>query len=121
MGEKQVRNWVVFCHLGGLIPICFLNVVIPWIIWLTQKSESSFIDEQGKEIINFQISLTIYSIALSFIAWTTIAASTIVGYSIACLGWIVLIVLNIIFIIKGAIKASKGEKFLYPINLRLIK
>lgn len=115
MEEKQERNWVVFCHLGGLIPVYLLDIAIPLLIWLTKRKDSSFIDEQGKEIVNFQISLTIYGIAL------TLFAFTIIGIVIALPGWIILMFISFISIIRGAIKASEGEKFLYPINLRLIK
>ncbi len=115
MDEKQERNWTVFCHIGGVIPAYFLNFVIPFIIWLMKKNESAFLNEQGKEIVNFQLSLSIYGLALLLIGLT------IIGMPIAVIGGVALVLLNIISIIRGAIKASNGEKFLYPVNLRLIK
>lgn len=113
--EKQARNWVVFCHLGGLVTVSFFNLLIPIVIWLMKKDESPFIDEQGKEIVNFQISIAIYGLVLFLIAFT------IIGMPVTFLGMFVLVATNIVSIIKGAIKASNGEEFLYPINLRLIK
>lgn len=113
--EKQARNWVVFCHSGGLVTVSFVNLIIPLVIWLMKKDESPFIDEQGKEIVNFQISIAIYGSVLFLIAFT------VIGMPITFLGMFILVAANIISIIKGAIKASNGEQFLYPINLRLIK
>lgn len=115
MEAKQERNWVVFCHLGGLITVLFLDIIIPLVIWLTQKNESAFVDEQGKEIVNFQISLTIYAVVI------TIIGLTIVGLVIAVPAGLALYIVNVISVVRGAIKASNGEPFLYPINLRLIK
>ncbi len=113
--ERTERNWVVFCHLGGLIPFYFLNIIIPLIIWHTQKHQSSFIDKQGREIANFQISLAVYGVC--FLALSI----TLIGIPIAVLGSVFLMILNIISIIRGALRASRGEEFLYPLNLRLLK
>ncbi|MCM8796648.1 MAG: DUF4870 domain-containing protein [Candidatus Omnitrophica bacterium] len=115
MEQKEERNLAVFCHLGGLLFFYFVNLIIPLIIWLTQKDKSAFIDEHGKEAVNFQISLIIYGLGLMLIGFT------IIGLVIAVPGWIILFIIDIISIIRAAIKASNGQKFLYPLNLRLIK
>jgi len=115
MEKKQEKNLTVFCHIGGIIPLYFLNLIVPLIIWLTKKDQSPFIKEQGREIVNFQISLSIYGVALLVLGLTG------VGLAIAVPGGLILAIINIVSIIRGAIKASSGEKFLYPINLRLIK
>ncbi len=96
-------------------PYILLNLIIPAIIWFTQKNKSNYVDEQGKEIVNFQLSLTIYSIGLFLISLT------IIGIPITFIGHAVLIVINFIYCIMGAIKASRGEAFKYPLNLRLLK
>ena len=115
MEEKDAKNWAVFCHIGGIIPIYFLNILIPLVIWLVKKAENPFIEENGREAVNFQISLTIYGLALAAIAFT------VIGMPIAVIGFVILVVLNLVCVIRAAIKASNGEKFLYPYNLRLIK
>ncbi|HZV47575.1 MAG TPA: DUF4870 domain-containing protein, partial [Thermodesulfovibrionales bacterium] len=63
--EQKVRNWGMLCHLGALA--AFLGIPLghllgPFIIWLIKKNDHPFIDEQGKESLNFQISMSIYSI-----------------------------------------------------------
>jgi uncharacterized protein len=110
MEEKNARNWVVFCHLGGL-----LTILIPLIIWLLKKMESPFIDEQGREIVNYQISALIYGMVLG------VMMITVIGIPVAVLGMTALGIISLVSMIRGAIKASNGEGFLYPINLRLIK
>ena len=63
--EKQSHTWAMLCHLGalaGLVGIPAGNILGPLIIWLIQKDKHPFVDEQGKEAVNFQISMTIYMI-----------------------------------------------------------
>ena len=86
------------------------NVIGPLIIWLIKKDESSFVDNQGKESLNFQISFTIYC---------AISAILIV----VVIGIILLIALGIgflILVIIASIKANEGEEYRYPLTLRLI-
>ena len=63
--EKNVTTWAMLCHLSALstyIGVPFGHIILPLIIWLIKKDASPFIDEQGKESLNFQISMTIYGI-----------------------------------------------------------
>lgn len=114
MEERELRNWVLFCHLGGILPCYFFNLLIPLIIWLAKRKDATFMDDQGREIVNFQLSLFIYESAL------TLLALTIIGIPITIAGYLIVYMINVISIIRGALKASKGEFFTYPINLRLI-
>lgn len=115
MSEREERNWVVLCHLGGLIPFYLLDIIIPLALWLIKRSSSYFVDEQGREIVNFQLSMTIYGIVLMVICFT------IIGIPIAIAGLILLYIINIIAVIRGASCASKGQFFRYPLNLRLLQ
>jgi len=66
--DKDSRMWAMFCHLGGiagLLPVMplFGSVILPLVLWQVKKEQHAFIDEQGKEALNFQISILIYIIA----------------------------------------------------------
>ena len=73
--SKDARMWAMLCHLGGLaalIPFPFAGIVAPLIIWLVKKEDHPFIDESGKEALNFQITIAIMvliSCADSCIYW----------------------------------------------------
>lgn len=114
MDEKQERTWAMVCHLAGLaifvIPF-FGNIIGPLVVWLIKKDESSFVDDQGKESLNFQISITIYSLVSCLLL--------VVGIGFLLLG--ALGVIFIVLIIIAAIKANEGEKFRYPLILRLVQ
>ena len=66
--SKDAKMWAMFCHLAGLAAyvLPFVgNIIGPLIIWQVKKDEHPFIDANGKEAVNFQISITIYA-AVSF-------------------------------------------------------
>jgi len=113
MSESQARNWAVLIHLSALLGfiIPFGNIIAPLVIWLIKKEESPFIDDQGKEAVNFQISMTIYAII------SAILIVIIVGFVLL----IAVGILEIIFIIIAAINASNGVKYRYPLSIRFIK
>lgn len=114
LDEKQERLWATFCHLGGLgafiIP-CIGNIIIPLIIWLIKKDESSLVDDQGKEAVNFQISMTIYGFIAAIIIFIGIGILLVLG----------VVIVDIVFMIIAAIKANNGEKYRYPLAIRFIK
>jgi uncharacterized Tic20 family protein len=112
--SETERNWAMFCHLaafaGYFIPL-FGNIIGPLVCWLARKDESTWVNENGKASLNFQISLTLYMflcIPLCFI---------IVGFVL--IG--VLFILNLVFIIMASVKASKGEEFKYPLAIPFIQ
>lgn len=68
--EKQARTWGMLCHLTALccwVGVPFGNIVGPLIVWLIKKDETPLVDEQGKESLNFQISISIYAIVAAIL------------------------------------------------------
>ena len=112
-GGSDERMWGMLCHLstfaGYLIP--FGNIVGPLIIWLIKKDEYAFVDDQGKEALNFQISVTIYSFV------SIILLFVIVGILLLP----AVIVFGVVMTIIAAIKANGGEYFRYPLTMRFVK
>lgn len=110
---KEERTLGMLCHLlalsGYVVP--FGNIIGPLVIWLLKKDQSWFVDDQGKESLNFQISLTIYAI--------------IAGFSILVLIGIVLLPIVLLFglimVVIATIKANEGVAYRYPLTIRLIK
>jgi uncharacterized protein len=102
------------CHflaLAGLVGIPFGNIVAPLILWIIKKDQVPSVNEHGKESINFQISMTIYSILAGL--------SILVVVGIVLLP--VVIVVNLVFVIIAGVKASNGEFYRYPLSIRFIK
>ena len=110
--NKEQNMWAMLCHLsifiGFIIP--FGNIIAPLIIWLIKKDEFSFVDDQGKEVLNFQISATIYFIASIILVFILIGIPLLIAVG----------VFVIITTVIGAIKANEGIKYRYPLTIRFI-
>jgi uncharacterized Tic20 family protein len=93
-----------FATLIGLGP---LALVIPLILWLVRKDESVFADDHGREILNAIISFFVLHLILLI---------TLIGVIL----WPVLWIVAIVSLIRGAIAASRGEYFRYPMTFRFL-
>jgi uncharacterized Tic20 family protein len=112
--SKDVNNWAMLCHLSALVGLLGNGIGFllgPLIVWLIKREEHPFIDEQGKEAVNFQITM--------FIAFFVAAILIIVIIGIPLL--IALGIIDVVLPIVAAIKVSNGEHYRYPFAIRLIK
>jgi uncharacterized Tic20 family protein len=114
--NKDARMWGMICHLaglGGLIPIVPVigSVIGPLIVWQIKKDEFGFVADQGKEALNFQISILMYAIVSGLLCF-------------ACVGFVLLpavYIFDLIFLLIAAVKANDGEHYRYPLTIRFIK
>lgn len=104
---SEERSWAMGCHLIALVA----HFVGPLIFWLVKRESSPFIDEQGKEALNFQISILIYYMVAVFLCFLFI------GFLLAP----AVIIFDLVFVIIAAVKANNGENFRYPMCIRFIK
>ncbi len=107
------RNWSMLCHLSAFAGFFFPfgGVIGPLICWLSKRDESAWINLNGRNSLNFQLSMLLYivlAIPLCFI---------IIGIPII----VMLGTLKVICIIIASIKASKGEVFRYPLVIPFIQ
>ncbi len=114
--NKEARMWAMFAHLAGFAGIVIPavgSILGPLIIWLLKKEQYPFVDDQGKEALNFQITMFIY-FAAAFLL------------SFLCIGFILMPVVgivDIVFIIIATIKANDGYhyRYPYPLIIRFVK
>ncbi len=112
--NKDARMWAMFCHLAalaGLVVPVVGCIIGPLVIWQIKKEEFTFVDEQGKEAVNFQISMLIYGIVAGLLCFV-------------CVGFVLLpavAVFDLIFLLIAAVKANDGEHYRYPLTIRFIK
>jgi len=113
--NNQEKTWATFCHLSALVNLIVwipcANIIGPLVIWLLKKNELPLVDTEGKEALNFQISMTIYFIAAFVLSFVGIGLFLIVPLALT----------NLILVIIATIKVNNGEKYQYPITIRLIK
>lgn len=110
---SEERSWAAGCHLSAFAGFCTgIGFVLgPLIVWLLKKDFSKFVDDQGKEALNFQLTMLILVIVSFFLIIVLIGIPML----------IVLAILNLIFTIIAGVKASEGVAYRYPINFRLIR
>ncbi|MFH0841029.1 MAG: DUF4870 domain-containing protein [Bacteroidota bacterium] len=111
--SESERNWAMLCHLSAFAGYFFPfgGIIGPLICWLSRKDESAWVNENGKASLNFQSSMLLYmvlAIPLCFI---------IIGIPIE----IFLSILEIVCVIIASVKASKGERFKYPLSIPFIQ
>lgn len=151
METKNEKTIAALTHLSALSQyfIPFGNFIFPIIIWSSKKDKSEFIDSNGKNVINFQLSLLLYSIVLILIAvptfitvvfsnmnwnelfnnqdyfWNGINMADNIGLItlgiIAVLLVVLLKIVEFFLIIIGTINVSNGEKYKYPLTINFIK
>ncbi|MCK4886538.1 MAG: DUF4870 domain-containing protein [Planctomycetes bacterium] len=103
---QDAINMVTMTHLLGLI-----GFVGPLVVWLLKKDEHKFINEQVKNILNYQISLMIYLLA-GFLLCVILIGAVIIP---------VLMLMHVIFVIIASVKSSEGKAYHYPIAIRFLK
>ena len=108
------RNYAMWMHIAGLssyIGIPFGHVLVPLILWSLKYKESPFIDQQGREVLNFQLTISFYFI------FSYILVFLLIGF----LFMAVVFLLHIIATIMAAVKTRNGENFRYPVTFRVIR
>ncbi|MEZ6189777.1 MAG: DUF4870 domain-containing protein [Phycisphaerales bacterium] len=105
--SKEARTMAMLAHLLGIVT-GFLG---PLIIWLIKKDEDAFIDDQGKEALNFQITVTIAMLVSGALMFICVGFFTALAVAIA----------NLVLCIMAGMKANEGISYRYPMTLRLIK
>jgi len=110
---REDRQLIVITHLSQLITLVtgFGSLLVPLIIWATQKERVYQMDTHGKNIINFQLSLIVYFI---------ICFPLILLFGLGILGFIILGIVAVVWPIINAIKASNGETPTYPLSFSFI-
>ena len=106
--SKDEKMWGMLAHLSAIV----LGFVGPLVIWLIKREEMPFVNDQGKEALNFQIT-----VAIAFAAGFVISFIPFVGCFVIPAVWIA----NIVMVVMAGLKANDGVAYRYPVILRLIK
>lgn len=111
--SESERNWAMFCHLASLSGFFFPfgGIIGPLVCWLSKRDESVWVYVNGRNSLNFQISMLLYMV----LAFPLIFI--IIGIPIMA----ALATLKIICVIIASIRASRGESFRYPLVIPFIQ
>jgi uncharacterized protein len=111
--NKNEQNMGMLCHLlalsGFLVP--FGHIIGPLILWMVKREEMPFVDSQGKESLNFQISVTIYGIAAA------ISVFLLIGFVLLP----AVLLFDLVCVIVASIETANGKPYRYPLCIRFLK
>jgi uncharacterized Tic20 family protein len=111
--NKDERTWGMLCHISALagFVIPFGNIIGPLIIYSMKKDEYPFVADQGRESLNFQISVMVY-LLMAFLLLLLVFGILFI---------IVIPVLSFILTVIAAVRANDGEYYRYPFCIHFIK
>ncbi|MFV0633294.1 DUF4870 domain-containing protein [Demequina sp.] len=109
LSEQDERTFGLLTHLSAIL----IGLFGPLIFWLIYRERSGFLNDQGKEALNFNILIAIAYVAASIL---TVVSFGLLGFLLFVV-WVVALVFQII----GGLAANKHQAYRYPFNLRLVK
>lgn len=147
---KQEKNYSSMIHLSLLTKyfIPFGNYILPVVLWGSKKNESEFVDHNGKQALNFQLSMLLYTVTLLIVAVPTLLFTLFNNVSMAQIergefvfenlpvhnlsGFAIIALIagglfclskiaEFFFIIYMAVKSNNGEEVKYPLTINFIK
>lgn len=110
---KEPRNLAMLCHLLALSGLCvpFGHLLGPLILWALKREEHPYIDDQGREAVNFQLTMTIVLMVVFMLMFL------LVGFLLLP----VFIIYQIVLIVMAAVAANEGRSWRYPATIRFLK
>lgn len=112
--DQEARKWGMICHLIALVGLLGNGIGFllgPLAVWLIKREDDPFIDEQGKEALNFQITM--------FIALFVSALCVLILIGFVML--FICLVLMVVFPIIASLKANQGIHYRYPFAFRFLR
>lgn len=139
------KTWAMWCHFSAfsaMVGVPMGNILGPLLLWQVKRADSPFIEQHGKEALNFQLSLMLYTVIAAlvffFFVLTTMAgvllkagsneqpgfllpfwiASGAIGPFVV---FLIFPLLAIIFTLIAGLRAHNGELYRYPFAIRFVR
>jgi uncharacterized Tic20 family protein len=119
--DDKTRTWAIISHLSALIVLLgipFGNILGPFVVWLFARDKYPPVEDQAKEAMNFQISMSIYAVVALILA---------IGFTPVLIGFLfypvvgLIVAADLILTIIASLRASKSELYRYPLTMRMIR
>lgn len=110
--DAEARKWAMLCHYAAfawLLAPMIGNVIGPLLVWQLKRESDPYVDQQGREALNFQITASLALLVCATLAWVAFPLAALVS-----LGALVLTVI-------GGIRANEGRAWRYPFCIRFLK
>jgi uncharacterized protein len=106
------RLWAMFCHLSAFAGFIFPfgNIIGPLIIWSIKKDKYPRVDDQGKEAINFQISVIIYFLASFMLVFCLVGIPLLIA----------IFLFSLVLTAIASVRANEGVRYRYPLSIKFL-
>ncbi|MBE0644474.1 MAG: DUF4870 domain-containing protein [Bacteroidetes bacterium] len=128
--EQDERSWAMLCHLAvfSSVIIPFGHIIGPLVVWMVKKEQFPLVADQGRESLNFQISMTIYTVIILIVFVVSLLGFIAGDYHekfptpliLSSASFLVLGLVNLVMVIIAAVRAYKGERYRYPLSIHFV-
>lgn len=108
--QRQMGMFVHLSQLAGLV-VPVAGLVVPIVLWQTQKDKMPELDPHGKMVVNWMLSALIYAVVSIPLMLVLVGFLTLIAVAL----------MSIVFPIIGGIKANNGELWEYPLTIKFLK
>jgi uncharacterized Tic20 family protein len=112
--QEWERTYAMFNHLSLLTFHVMLPVIPALVLWLVKRDRSPFVDDHGREAVNFQLSLVLYALVV-------VPVTGLLTCGVGALLWIAVYALGVVGMILASVAANRGEYYRYPACVRFIR
>lgn len=137
--DRDARNWAMLCHLTALllfVGVPLGNVFGPLVVWMVKGKESPLVDDNGREAVNFGITMTIlYAVlGIGVVLWLGVPVllaafnqgvaallALLWGFLPSLVAVLIFPLVHFLLIVVGAIRAANGAYHRYPLTIRFIQ
>ena len=112
MPSAEERQWAMFCHLSAMLLYAGIigGVLVPLLLWLMKREGNPFVDDQGRETVNFQITIVLGLCIAVPLCFFLVGIPMVAG----------LFLYHFIATIVAAVRSNEGVRYRYPFCWRLI-
>jgi hypothetical protein len=109
----EEKSYIVFMHASVLAGVIFpfAGFILPLVMWMSNKDKSERVDAHGKVVMNWVLSSVVYGLIFGILCLILIGIPLLIALSVC----------TFIFSIMGAVKASEGQLWPYPLSIQFIK
>ena len=94
---------------GYIVPLG--SLIVPVVLWLVWREKDPYLDEMGREAVNFQLTMLVYY-CICFVLFLVLIGFLLIFAAM---------IFHIAYIIVGAVQTSRGVNFRYPMTIRFFR